>query len=220
MAKHRNFSQLNSGLTGRDHYDSRFSDSLERQVEWLRSGAGQKANAICKLLDQNNLNPSIILEVGCGTGAVIEELMRRNIGESYYALDYSDSAIKFIKETLPKVHAVKGDVQDCSMLFSEKKFDFVICSHVIEHLEYPEHFLSSLVQVNWDYLIVEVPLENLLFGKIKGIFQDQGDHPAGHVQFFRASHFKSGLADFWCLLDTNQVHQGRSKLHSLIVQDF
>ncbi len=36
----------------------------------------------------------------------------------------------------------------------------------------------------------------------------------------RASHFKSGLADFWRLLDTHQVHQDRSKLHSLIVQDF
>ncbi len=47
-----------------------------------------------------------------------------------------------------------------------------------------------------------------------------GKYDGQRGQLYWASHFKSGLADFWCLLDTNQVHQDRSKLHSLIVQDF
>jgi len=195
------FSQLNSGLTGRDHYDSIFSESLDHQIEWLRRTAQQKANAVCTLLDQNDLKPSTILDIGCGTGAVIAELQRQNVGESFHALDYSADAIKFVNKMFPKVDAKVGDVSDCSNLFPEKKFDLIICSHVIEHLEYPADFLRSLGDINWNQFIAEVPLENLLFGKMKDYFQDRGEHPSGHVQFFNKSDFlellsRSGLNVF------------------------
>ncbi len=195
MAKRNSISRLNSGLTGRDHYSSTYTDSLERQVEWLRRGANQKANAICKLLSQHSLNPSSILEVGCGTGAVIAELQQRDIARSYYAIDYSTEAIEYVKKNLPDVCSVVGDVMDCSDLFEEKKFNLVVCSHVIEHLENSEQFLNSLLDLNWDYFIAEVPLENLFFGKIKGTLQDRGNHSAGHVQFFSKRDFLNLLSE-------------------------
>ncbi|MCY3999685.1 MAG: class I SAM-dependent methyltransferase [Bacteroidetes bacterium] len=148
MAKRDDFSQLNSGLSGRDQYDSFYSNHLDREAEWLRRGAEQKANAISLLLDQKDLKPKSILDIGCGTGAVTAELTRRKIGESFHALDYSEDAIQHVKETLPHVNAKAGDISDCSKLFPNSKFDLLICSHVIEHLEYPQIFLKSLTDVN------------------------------------------------------------------------
>ncbi len=195
MGKHRSFSRLNSGLTGRDHYSSTYSDSLKRQIDWLRRGANQKANAICMLLNQNGLKPSSILEVGCGTGAIIAELQRRGVAKSYHAIDYSAEAIAFVKKTLPNVHSLVGDIVDCATLFGEHKFDLIICSHVLEHLENPERFLRSLSDLSWTNLLAEVPLENLFFGRIKGRLQDRGKHPAGHVQFFDKQDFLTLLSN-------------------------
>lgn len=196
MKKNRIVSPLNSGLTGRDHYASKYANSLERQAEWLRRGAKQKADSICKLLNQNGLKPSTVLEVGCGTGAVIAELQRRGVAEAYYAVDYSTEAIAFVKETLPDVYSVAGDIMkmDCTELFGEPKFDLVICSHVLEHLESPAQFLESLLDFNWGNFLAEVPLENLIFGRIKGAFMDRSKHPAGHVQFFNRLDFSRLLS--------------------------
>ena len=184
MATHRTSSALRSGLTGRDHYNATYSNSLDRQAEWLRRGAKQKADAICRLLTRSRLQPANILEIGCGTGAVISELQRRKVAQSYFAVDYSSTAIEFIQKTHPDIRAVTGDIRDCSKLFPEHTFDVILCSHVLEHLEKPEQFLMSLSGLRWNHFCAEVPLENLYFGRIKARFQDRSKHPAGHVQFF------------------------------------
>ena len=133
-------------------------------------GQYKKADSICRLLNRNGLKPSTVLEVGCGTGAVIAELQRRGVARAYYAVDYSSEAIAFVKKYLPDVHSAKGDIMkmDCTELFGQSKFDLVICSHVLEHLESPEQFLKALFDFNWGSFLAEVPLENLIFGKIKG----------------------------------------------------
>ena len=188
-------SPLNSGLTGRDYYSNLYSDSLEHEAEWLRRRSSQTADSICKLIGRQGLKPSNVLEVGCGTGAVLAELQRRDIAEAYYAIDYSPEAIEYVNKILPNVHTVVGDVTDCTELFQEHAFDLVICTHVLEHLETPERFLESLSHLRWANFIAEVPLENLFFGKIKGTFQDRGKHPAGHVQFFNRKSFLDLLSD-------------------------
>jgi len=186
---------LQSGLSGRDHYLSVYRNSMDRQSEWLRRTAGQKVDAICHLLARNNVKPATILEVGCGTGAVIGELQRRSIATSYFGVDYSEEAIQYLKATLPGIHCAVGDVMDSSALFTEQAFDVIICSHVIEHLEQPEGFLQSVLQLNCDVFVMEVPLENLLFGKIKGLIKDRKQNPAGHVQFFDTASFLALLTD-------------------------
>ncbi len=194
MDNHTKSPKLNSGITGRDYYARLYSDSLEYEAEWLRRRSFQTADSICKLIQYQGLKPEKILEVGCGTGAVLTELKRRDIAKSYYAIDYSPEAIDYVKQTLPDVISVVGDVTDCSELFQEEAFDLIICAHVLEHLENPELFLQSLSHLQWANLIVEVPLENLFFEKIKGVFQDRGKHPAGHVQFFKKT-FLNLLSD-------------------------
>ena len=122
---------------------------------------------------------------------MIAELQRRGVAKTYYAVDYSAEAIAFVKENLPDVYSATGDIMktDCTELFGEPKFDLVICSHVLEHLESPAQLLESLVDFNWGNFFAEVPLENLIFGRIKGAFMNRNKHPAGHVQFFNKLDF-------------------------------
>lgn len=181
---------LDSGRCGRDHYEAVYSDALERQAEWLRRSAGQKADSVEQLLRGNRIKPESVLELGCGTGAVMGELQKRGLAQHYYGIDYSATAIAYLKTAFPDIQCTVADVMETTNVFERDSFDVVICSHVIEHLEDPVSFFQAIGrQFQFDYLVAEVPLEDLFFGKVKALLKDRSKNPAGHVQFFTRSSF-------------------------------
>ena len=176
---------LDSGKSGRDHYETTYSDALEWQAEWLHRGAGQKADSVEQLLHRNRIKPGSVLELGCGTGAVIGELQRRGLAQRYYGIDYSATAIAHLKTAFPNIQSAVADVMETANVFDKDSFDVVICSHIIEHLENPLSFLQAIGRrFQFDYLVAEVPLEDLFFGRVKALVKDRSKNPAGHVQFF------------------------------------
>ena len=176
---------LDSGGSGRDHYEAVYLDALERQAEWLRRGAGQKADSVEQLLHRNGIKPESVLELGCGTGAVIGELQQRALAQHYYGIDYSATAIAYLKTAFPTIQCTVADVMETANVFDKDSFDVVICSHIIEHLEDPVSFLQAIGQrFQFEYLVVEVPLEDLFFGRAKALLKDRSKNSAGHVHFF------------------------------------
>ena len=134
---------LDSGKSGRDHYETTYLDTLERQAEWLKRGAGQKADSVEQLLHQNRIKPESVLEFGCGTGAVIGELQRRGLAQHYYGIDFSATAITRLKTAFPNIRCAVADVMETANVFDKDSFDVVICSHIIEHLEDPCRFCKQ-----------------------------------------------------------------------------
>ena len=141
------------------------------------------------LLTGNKISPEHLVELGCGTGAVLGELRYRKLAMHYYGVDYSAEAIRYLKSTLPDVQCVAADISKNGCLFDRDSFDVVVCSHVIEHMEEPTAFLRSLRRFRFDYLVAEVPLEDLAFGRMKARFNDRSKDPAGHVQFYTRCSF-------------------------------
>lgn len=185
---------LDSGKSGRDHYEAVYKEALARQAEWLRRGAGHKADSVEQLLHRNGITPASILELGCGTGAVIGELQRRALAQQYYGVDYSEEAIAYLKDAFPSIECAVADVMETPNPFDKDSFDVVVLSHTIEHLEEPSPFLQSIHTIPFEYLVAEVPLEDLFFGKIKALLKDRSKNPAGHVQFFTRRSFRALLA--------------------------
>jgi SAM-dependent methyltransferase len=186
---------LDSGRSGRDHYEAVYLDALERQAEWLHRGAGQKADSVEQLLRRNRIKPESVLELGCGTGAVIGELQKRGLAEHYYGIDYSAPAVAYLRTAFPNIQCAVADVMEIANVFDKDSFDVVICSHVIEHLEDPVSFLQAIgQQFQFDYLVAEVPLENLFFGRVKALLKDRSKNPAGHVQFYTRRSFLAFIA--------------------------
>ena len=188
MVNKRDFA-LASGKSGRDDYAEKYRDNASFQAEWLRRGAIQKADSIETLIARQKITPDAILELGCGSGAVIGEIQRRGLASSCYGVDFSEHAISLMASLYPEVHGKTADVTKVPNPFNREAFDVVVVSHTIEHLEHPYAFLQAIRQISFKYLITEVPLENLLFGKLKSVFQDRGNNSAGHVQFFTQKSF-------------------------------
>jgi len=90
-----------------------------------------------------------ILDVGCGAGLLCEPLAR--LGADVIGLDAVQENINCAKEHAAKDPIVRGRVNYlCSTIesFLEenpdiKKFDAVIASEVIEHVDNPPHFVST-----------------------------------------------------------------------------
>jgi SAM-dependent methyltransferase len=179
---------------GKDHYRLLYQNELELEAEWLARGAGEKVNSIAQLLQRNEIEPKSILELGCGTGAVIKECQRRNLSEKYLAVDYAPEAIEYLRKHAEGIEAIQGDITDPDFHISDA-VDLFVLSHVLEHLENPAAFLGAIkTSLRFRYAVIEVPLENLLASRIKSIVQDRTVNKAGHIQFFTSSTFERLLS--------------------------
>ena len=99
------------------HYDGTYSD---RELEWRRIGAIDKVSNIQELLRMEKVQS--VLDVGCGTGSVLAEIVNRGIGTSHKGIDL----------TAPGVHVDPGaknlslqEYDGEKIPFPDNSFDFV-----------------------------------------------------------------------------------------------
>jgi SAM-dependent methyltransferase len=182
-----------SDISGKDHYRLLYQNELELEAEWLRRNAVEKVNSIEKLLKRNGIIPKTILELGCGTGAVIQECQRRNLGTKYSAVDFAPEAIEYLREHIEGVEAIQGDITKPDFHIDDP-IDLLVLSHVLEHLENPTEFLGAIRKsVIFKYAVIEVPLENLFYNRVKYLFMDRKINKSGHVRFFTMRTFEKLL---------------------------
>lgn len=133
------------------HYEGQYS---EHEMKWRRICAIDKANNLQFLLGDTRIET--VLEVGCGTGAVLSELRRKAVGSRHIGIDMADPHIHVEPSstglTLMQYNGVELPFKDAS-------FDLVYASHVVEHVPDPRGFISELSRVSKNIIYVEVPCE-------------------------------------------------------------
>lgn len=113
---------------------------------------------------KNKANKRKVLDIGCGVGAI--DFFLANKGFNVTGIDISHQAIKSAQATAKnvglsnKTKFFQGDLG--KMSFNEEKFNVIICSEVLEHLQ--EDFamlvkIKQLLSTN-GILIVTVPSVN------------------------------------------------------------
>jgi SAM-dependent methyltransferase len=96
-----------------------------------------------------------VCDVGCGTGHLLREIARRRPEENrrYVGVDFvvpeyfSEEGISFVKAPIEQLP------------FSDREFDTVICTHVIEHILDYRRALAELRRITRKRLIIVVPQE-------------------------------------------------------------
>lgn len=131
-----------------------------------------------------------LLDAGCGEGFVVDFLLSRMPELKITGVDVSEKAIEYAKEHFGETARFRtGSVY--KLPFSDKSFDAVLCSEVLEHLDDPNRAVSELKRVARSHVIITVPhepyfqwLNNL--GQIVGVSADPG-----HVNFWTANTFQA-----------------------------
>lgn len=172
-----------------NHYSEIYRTDADTEAAWLELGSGMKADSIQLLMRVSGDAPRTMVELGCGTGAVIRECRRRGLARSYSAVDYSPIALERLRGEDPSIQTICADLTAQSFALPQHA-DLLVCTHVVEHLEDPLTFLRGVRSLDFTSCVIEVPLEDLLVGRLKALVKDRRKNAAGHIQFFTANSFE------------------------------
>ena len=85
-----------------------------------------------------------ILDIGCGSGALGQKI-KENQDCQIVGVTYSQEESNLATQVLDSV--IVADINDLDTS-SLGEFDCIVCSHILEHLYYPDIFLKKLHN-NW-----------------------------------------------------------------------
>jgi SAM-dependent methyltransferase len=138
-------------------------------VKWRKIGAVDKASNIRALCSP--IPHASIMEIGCGDGAVLQEL--EDFGR-VSGFEISESAVTACRTAGLSVEVFNGS----NIPLPDGAIDLVILTHVVEHLENPRELLYEARRVG-RFVFVEVPLEDTWkLGK------DFVPNEIGHINFY------------------------------------
>lgn len=145
---------------------------------------------LCHLpkLNENKKDKLKILDAGCGDGINLlflkEFFKKRKISVELIGCDYNPLRISRANK-IEKIKIIKADLT--SLPFKDEKFDFILCSHVIEHIENDLIAISELARVlKLDgILTIAVPNEGCMMASLRNkVLQRKILKTTDHVNFY------------------------------------
>lgn len=144
-------------------------------------------DAITRAVSKHIPSGARILDVGCGRG----ELLKRLSEEGYepYGCDMDDKCVQ--------MGNLYGEVQKLAVeeISPEKfgdKFDCVVLSHVLEHVENPRDILQRLASVSRGFIVVSIPNPYYLPRVTRAALRmNIGYVNTGHLYSWDWYHFKT-----------------------------
>ena len=99
-----------------------------------------------------------LLDAGCGEGFVLNAVAEAYPDMKLTGIDTSEQAIEYAKEHFgEKARFRPGSVY--KLPFSDKSFDTVLCSEVLEHVDDPNRAVGELKRAARKYVVISVPHE-------------------------------------------------------------
>jgi ubiquinone/menaquinone biosynthesis C-methylase UbiE len=144
--------------------------------------------SVCQMLAQTDAR--LVLDAGCGEGFVTHYLAQQNPDLAITGLDQREDAVAYAQEHFGDYARFRtGNIY--KLPFSDKSFDAVLCSEVLEHLEDTDRAVRELKRVARRYVLVTVPREPYFKG-LNDLGRRLGLSPdPGHVNFWTKKTFQA-----------------------------
>ncbi len=136
------------------------------------------------------LQPSTVLEVGCGEGYLTRTLCRRWPEAQVIGIDLSAELFGLLDQ--PVGGAGFAAQSAYALGFADSSFDLVVGAEVLEHLEEPGSALTEIDRVARGSVILSVPREPIwrVLNLLRlSYLRDFGNTP-GHLQHWSTSSFR------------------------------
>lgn len=101
--------------------------------------------------------PNDVFDVGCGRGLLLERIRKKNKNLNLYGAEIFKSEKLKIREEKFNLKIYEIKIENLNSI--DKKFDTVICTHVLEHVLNIRMAYKNLKKICKDTLIIVVPKE-------------------------------------------------------------
>jgi SAM-dependent methyltransferase len=81
------------------------------------------------------LRPASVVDVGCGPGDLLRRVVDRTGASEVLGIDHAQAAVRVARTLVPEAEFVTADIE---MYDSQRLFDLVLCTEVLEHLRRPD----------------------------------------------------------------------------------
>ena len=158
----------------------------------------------------------VILEVGCGNGAFVEEMQKTNPGE-YWGMELMADQAEEARPILHQLFIGKGE--DFTDLLPNNYFDVIYFNDVLEHLFDPETYLSVLKTKLKKNGVVISSIPNMRYHNVwfQMIFkkdwqyQDHGTLDFTHLKFYTKKSIERLYKNAGYEIDVNDgINRSRS----------
>ncbi len=149
--------------------------------DWHLEESSFKANMVLEFIKKFQLPTNLVVEVGCGAGGVLAELMKNLPAESVLkGYDISPQAIQIAgKKAGPRLSFYLDDYTE----LRELKADLVLVLDVAEHIDDVYSFLRRL-RDRGRYFIFHIPLDMSCRTLLKPHVLLQQRTSVGHIHYF------------------------------------
>jgi SAM-dependent methyltransferase len=127
-----------------------------------------------------NLEYKSVLDVGCGQGSPLEEIARRKPDIELAGVDISPRAVELPQQHMP---AAQYSVLDLTTETLNRKFDLIICTDVLEHIENDRAAIRNMREMCGRWCLVST---------IQGRMRSYEKH-VGHVRNYKRGELRRKL---------------------------
>lgn len=165
---------------------------FKNNPDWDIADARWKVDVIFELLQKNNIKPNEVIEVGCGAGENLVELLKKD--NNIYKLagyDISPQAIGLAaKRSTDKITFYNEDITAKEFLHT----DLMLVIDVVEHVDDYYGFLRKLkTKSNW--FIFHIPLDISSRTVMKPHVMLQQRQSVGHIHYYTKEMVEWALKD-------------------------
>ena len=160
--------------------------------DWDIADARWKTDVIFRLLKKNDVKPVEVIEVGCGAGENLVELLKRdgNI-EKLYGYDISPQAIELAaKKSSGKISFFNEDITTKESI----KTDLMLVIDVMEHVDDYYGFLRKL-KAKSTWFVFHIPLDLSCRTVLKPHVLLQQRQSVGHIHYYTKEMVEWALQD-------------------------
>lgn len=165
---------------------------LANNPTWHEEDAAWKAARIAELLERNGVRPATVCEVGCGSGAVLQEVSKA-LGGSVRCIGYDVSPYAY---AIARTRAgVNLQFEQADFLAADAPpFDVVMAIDVIEHVEDCIGFVRRL-RSRGRYKVFHIPLDLSVQSVLRATPLAEVRRNVGHLHYFTRETALATLRD-------------------------
>jgi ubiquinone/menaquinone biosynthesis C-methylase UbiE len=145
--------------TQRELYEEVYRTHDEKNQRWKALCATQNLGGVQELLARAAVAPERVIDIGCGDGAILEEMSRRGVGSRFVGYEIAPAAVAFVESRnisgVERVQLFDGE----ELPEPDDAFDLALLHFVIDQAVAPGKLLAEARRVA-RYVVVAVVLDD------------------------------------------------------------